>query len=179
MKYLCNLLLLAFLGLVPCSAYAADGPARSAKPEDVVVSLYRDYGWEITSDDNSKTVLVLQPQRVLRQFFTPALVKLIINDRKYVAKTKEVGHLDFILISGSQDPGGISNIRILRKPGTNVVTVLYDQNNEKDVMRIDYHMVHTRGGWRISDVRYTSRTSTTFPIPEPELSLLKLLSQPY
>ena len=179
LKYIFNILFIVFLGLGLCSAFSADGPARIAKPEDVVVWLYRDFGWEITSDDSSKTVLILQPISVLRQFFTPKLVKLIVNDREYVAKTKEIGHLDFILISGSQDPGGISNIRITRKPGTNVVTVLYDQNGEKEVMRIDYYTVHTRSGWRISDVRYKTRKSTAFPVPEPESSLLKLLSQPY
>jgi hypothetical protein len=179
LKYILNILLISVLGLGLCSAFAAEGPVRIAKPEDVVITLYRDFGWELTSDDSSKTVLILKPISVLRQFFTPKLVKLIVNDREYVARTKEIGHLDFILISGSQDPGGISNIRIARKPGTNVATVLYDQNGEKDVMRIDYYTVHTRSGWRISDVRYKTRKSTAFPVPEPELSLLMLLSQPY
>jgi hypothetical protein len=179
LKYIFNILLIVFLGLGLCSAFAADGSAQIVKPEDVVVSLYRDFGWEITSDDNSKTVLILQPISVLRRFFTPKLVKLIVNDREYVSRTKEIGHLDFILISGSQDPGDISHIRKTRNPETNVVTVLYDQNGEKDVMRIDYYMVHKRSGWHISDVGYKSRKSTAFPVSEPELFLLKLLSQPY
>jgi hypothetical protein len=106
-------------------------------------------------------------------------VKLIVNDREYVTRTKEIGNLDFILISGSQDPSGISNIRITRKLGTSVVTVLYDQNGGKDVMKIDYHMVHNSSGWHISDVGYKPRESTAFSISEPELFLLKLLSQPY
>jgi len=116
---------------------------------------------------------------VLRHYFTPKLVKLIIHDRKFVERTKEVGHLDFILLTGSQDPGGIGNIRITRKQGTNIVTVRYDQNDEKDVMKIDYHCIRTKNGWRISDIRYTSRKSRTFPVPEPELSLVQQLSQPY
>jgi hypothetical protein len=179
MKCICKILLLAFLGFVSCHAFAADGPARAEKPEDVVNSIYRNFGWEIAADVGSKTVLIDQPVTVLKKYFTPKLVKLIVNDRKYVARTGEVGHLDFILISGSQDPGGIRNIRITKKPGTNIVSVLYDQNGEKDVMKIDYHCVHAGSGWRISDIRYKSRKSTAFPVPEPELSLLNLLSQPY
>ena len=174
-----SILLFVILCLVGSCAFASGKPAGIEKPEDIVGSMYRDFGWEFTSDVGSRTVLVDQPETVLRHYFTRKLVKLILKDRKFVERTREVGHLDFILLTGSQDPGGIDNIRIARKPGTNIVTVMYDQNGEKDVMKIDYHCVHTAGGWRISDIRYTSRKSSAFPVPEPELSLLKLLSQPY
>ncbi len=178
MKYIC-ISFLVILCFVASCAFASDKPTGIEKPEDVVRLLYRDFGWEFTSDVGSKTVLVDQPETVLKQYFTRKLVKLILNDRKFEARTREIGHLDFILLTGSQDPDGIGNIRIARKPGTNIVSVMYDQNGEKDVMKIDYHCVHTASGWRISDIRYKSRKSLAFPVPEPELSLLKHLSQPY
>lgn len=122
MKYLCTLLSILFIGFGMC-AYAA--PAQTEKSEDVVKLLYRDFGWEITSDNSSKTILVDQPASVLNLYFTPKLAGLIVKDRKYVTRTKEVGHIDFVLLCGSQDPEGIRNIRINQKPGSNVVTVSY------------------------------------------------------
>jgi len=179
MKYIYNILLLVFLCSMSCFVDAAGGPVRTGKPEDVVNSIYRNFIWEITEDIGSRTVLIEQPITVLEQYFSPKLAQLIVNDRKYVERTKEVGHLDFILLSGSQDPIGISNIRINRKHGTNIVTVLYDQNGEKDVMKIDNYCIHTKKGWRISDMHYISRESKSFPVHGPESSLLELLSQPY
>ncbi|HTP64948.1 MAG TPA: hypothetical protein VMJ66_06120 [Geobacteraceae bacterium] len=179
MKFICKVLLLLFLSIASSQVFAAAGTAGTGKPVDVVTAIYRNFGWELTEDIGSRTVLIDQPRSVLQQYFTPKLVKLIVSDRKYVARTKEVGHLDFILLSGSQDPGGIGNIRITAKPGTNIVSVLYDQDKEKDVMKIDYHCIQTGHGWRVADIRYKSRKSATFPVPEPEQSLLDLLSQPY
>lgn len=159
-------------------SYAASS-SRNDSPEVVVQSLYRDFGWEIKSDISSKKLLIDQPVRVLNRFFTPKLAELIKKDRNHEIKTKDLGHLDFVLLCGSQDPDGINNLRITKKSGTNIVAVLYDQNGEKDVMQIDYYTVHTQSGWRISNIHYKERKSTGVPDPQPEFSLLKLLSQPY
>lgn len=48
LKYILNILLISVLGLGLCSVFAAEGPVRIAKPEDVVIALYRDFGWELT-----------------------------------------------------------------------------------------------------------------------------------
>lgn len=171
--------MLVFLGIFVNFASAAERPARIDKPEDVVTSLYRDFGWELKEDRSAEYILVYQPLSVLKRYFTPKLAKLIIKDIEYAARTQGIGHLDFILLCGSQDPDGISNIRITRNPGTDIVAVMYDQNGEEDIMTIEYYTVHAQGGWRISDVRYKERKSIGFPNPGPEHSLLSILSQPY
>jgi hypothetical protein len=161
-------------------AVAADRPHRFEKPEDVVAWLYRDFGWEaLIWHYFGKDTLVNQPMNVLKRYFTSRLAELIVKDREHATRTKQLGHIDFMLIFGSQDPYGISNIRITRKPGTNVVSVLYDYNREKDVMRIDFETIQTGNGWRISDMHYKTRKSHAFPDPGVEFSLLGLLSQPY
>lgn len=177
MKYLRTLLLILYLGFGMC-AFAAE-PVKIGTPEDVVKLLYRDFGWEITTESSSKTILLDQPSSVLTRYFTPKLARLIVKDRKYEKGTTELGHIDFILLCGGQDPDGIRNIRINRGAAENIVTVIYDQNGEKDVMNIDFNTVKTKSGWRISNVHYKTRKSKAFPDPGVDFSLLNLLSQPY
>jgi hypothetical protein len=173
------LLILLFV-FCSSSSVAADRPQRFEKPEDVVAWLYRDFGWEaLIWHHFGKDTLVHQPMSVFKRYFTSRLAELIVKDREHATRTKQLGHIDFILIFGSQDPDGISNIRITQKPGTNVVSVLYDYNREKDVMKIDFETVQTENGWRISDMYYKSRKSHAFPDPGLEFSLLGILSRPY
>ena len=172
--YLLSLLFLVF----GTFTYAA-GSNQNNTPEVVVQTLYQDFGWELKSESRSKKLLIDQPIQVLTRYFTPKLAELIKKDRKHEIKTKDLGHLDFVLLCGSQDPDGITNIRIAEKPGKDIVTVTYDQNGEKNVMKIEFSTEKTKTGWRISDVRYRSRKSNAFPAPGIGLRLLELLSQPY
>ena len=177
MKYFRTLLLVLFLGFGMC-AFAAE-PAQIGTPEDVVKLLYRDFGWEITTDNSSKTILAAQPKSVLKRHFTSNLAGLIVKDRRYATKAKGVGRIDFVLLCGSQDPEGIRNIRINKNPGKNIVAVMYDQNGEKDVMKIDFATVNTKSGSKISDVHYKTRQNKAFPDAGVDFSLLNILSQPY
>jgi len=174
-----KILLSIIIVAIGITAYSPDCPAQSAKPEDVVKSLYRDFGWEIKNSNYSKKLLVDQPVTELQHYFTARLAGLIAKDRKYVKKTRDVGHLDFVLLCGSQDPDGITNIRIAGNPGKDAVAVTYDQNGEKDVMKIEFNIQQTKSGWRISDVHYRARKSNAFPEPGLDVRLLELLSQPY
>ena len=153
MKNFMAFLLVSFLSFGVNSAFATDR-SKAEKPEDIVTSLYRDFGYEIQEEITSKPLLADQTPTVLKKSFTSKLAELIAKERKQEKATKELGPINFVILCGSQDPGGINNIRIAMKRGTNVVEVLYDQNGEKDVMTIDYRMVKTDNGWRISDIDY-------------------------
>ena len=177
MKLLTYLLFLLFL-VFGTFTYAA-GSNQNDTPEVVVQTLYRDFGWELKSESSSKKLLIDQPVQALNRYVTPKLAELIKKDRNHEIKTKDLGHLDFVLLCGSQDPDGITNIRIAGKPGKDVVTVTYDQNGEKNVMKIEFNTQKTKTGWRISDVHYRSRKSNAFPSPGIDLKLLELLSQLY
>lgn len=157
-------------------AFAVDRP--NEKAEDVVKRLYDDFGWELKDDISKKRILIDQPANILAKYFTNKLSKMIVKDRNYVKKTNELGHLDFVLLCGSQDPGGISNIRI-RQVVKDRVSVTYDQNGEKDIMTMDFSMVSTSTGWRISDVSYKERKSNGFPNPSPTYSLSTILLSKY
>lgn len=158
-------------------AFAADRPARFEKPEDVVAWLYRDFGWEcFFSHPFAEDALIDQPRAVFERYFDATLSDLIIRDRAYVERTKEVGHIDFVLLFGSQDPGGVSDLRIDRLAGTNKVNVVYDQNGERDIMEMQFDMLKTSNGWRISDIRYDLRKSEAGS--GIKFSLRELLSQP-
>ena len=153
------------------STTAADRPTRFGKPEDVVAWLYRDFGWQAFIGQYFHEIINDQPKNILERYFTPRLAELIAKERKFEIETKQVGPPGFDLLFGSQDPDGISNIRINRQSGTNIVTVLYDQNTKKDVMKIDFVTVKTENGWRISNIHYKD---VSF-----DVSLLNVLSGPY
>lgn len=179
MKKLQIITLIAVFAFSVNSATAADRPTRFDKPEEVVAWLYRDFGWQAFIGQYFHEIINDQPKNILERYFTPRLAGLIIKERKFEIETKEVGPPGFDLLFGSQDPDGVSNIRINRKPGTNTVSVLYDQNSEKDVMEIVFETEKTQSGWRILDIHYKTRVSKAFPSPNPEISLLKVLSSSY
>jgi hypothetical protein len=157
--------------------FAADRPARFEKPEDVVAWLYRDFGWEcFFSRPFAEDALIDQPRAVLERYFDAKLSDLIIRDRAYVERTKEVGHIDFVLLFGSQDPEGVGDLRIERLAGMNKVNVVYDQNGESDIMEMQFDMLKTSNGWRISDILYDLRKSGVGS--GIKFSLRELLSQP-
>ena len=160
-------------------AVASERPLRFEKPEDVVGWLYRDFGWEAQiSDYFDKDSLIDQPLSVYERYFSTKLSRLIVKDREYTKRTKELGRIDFMIIFGSQDPDGTSNIRIRQRSGSNLVEVLYDYDGKKDVMTLEYETVKTSKGWRISDIRYQPHASNAFPNPGPGFSLMKLLTEP-
>jgi len=87
-----------------------------------------------------------------------------------------VGHLEFDLLFGTQDPEGIENLRIRRAQGTNAIEVKYDQNGQRDRMQMKFDLTSTKVGWRISNIHYTYHKSGT--APGTSVSLLDTLTQP-
>lgn len=159
-------------------AFAIDRPLQFDKPEEVVAWLYRDFGWEcFLAHYFEKDILINQPKSVLEQYFVLGLSDLIVRDRAFERRTKELGHIDFVLLFGSQDTDGVCNLRIKRTPDTNKVMVLYDQNGQRDIMEMQFDTVQTNKGLRISDIHYKLRKSDISS--EKRFSLQELLSQPY
>ncbi len=157
-------------------AFGADRPARFEKPDDVVAWLYRDFGWEaLISVYFRGDSLIDQPYGVLSRYFTSELSQLLVQTRKREVNNQEPGPIDFVLIFGSQDTDGIVNIRIARRSKDNVVTVIYDQNTERDVREIQFDTVNSPGGWRISNIRYHSKEAEMSS--EKPFSLLDLLGK--
>ncbi len=153
-------------------------PQTGNTPESVVRQLYSAYGQgDIENNPPEKTRILDKPVSVYEEYFTNRLAKLIVKDRTEEIRSKELGRLDFSILYGSQDCEGIKNIRIDRELGSNNVVVFYDQNDEKDVMKVRHVMVQTKVGWRISDIQYSTRVTKAFPGPIERWSLLRLLTE--
>ena len=88
-------------------------------------------------------------------------------------RTRYICPPDFELLCGSQDPGGISNIRISKDPLSDDVLLVYDQSGEKDVMTITFKMGKVNDAWKIQDAIYKTRTCNGFPGPPNTVSLRK------
>lgn len=178
MKIFRSVLLVILFSSFATGAIAIEKVTKYEKPEDVVIILYHDFGWEAQYPEKykDKVLLIDQPFKVLEQYFSQKLASLIYNDRKQEIKTHELGRIDFVLLFGSQDPDGINNIRIKQK-SDKVVSVLYDQNGEKDVMVLIYEIINTKNGYRIGNINYKTRNSNAFSDPGLNFSLLKLLTE--
>jgi hypothetical protein len=128
-------------------------------PTQVVTQLYRDYSWEVDSRSRAKDAISLidQPASELARYFDSELVSLLIADRECVRRSGEICRLDWDPIWDSQDPA--AEDLTIRSIQTNVVVVRFRHPFTGEERKLDYHLVKTMAGWRISDIRYQNGTS--------------------
>jgi hypothetical protein len=103
--------------------------------------------------------IIDQPKEVLERYFSSEVADSISNNRKHQRETHDLGTPDFMILFGTQDPGGVDKLRINRIPNTNKVLVIYDQNSEMDLVKMVFDTVKTNDGWKITDIEYTIRKS--------------------
>ena len=128
-------------------------------PRHVVTQLYQKYSWEADprSTDTDSIPLLNQPEAELARYFDANLVSLLIADRECARRSGEVCRLDWDPIWDSQDPAAEDlTIRSLR---TNAVLVRFRHPYTGEERALEYHLVNTRAGWRISDIRYKNGVS--------------------
>lgn len=146
---------LALACALPTAGAAATRHRFDREPPDHVVRrLYRDFAWEAVFSDpevNQKwVVLIDQPEPVLRQYFTPKLAKLLVDDVRCAAAAKAICRLDFSPIWASQDSGAHD---VTVSPATGgIVEVGMSYGGEGVRTRLRYSMFRTRSGWRIADI---------------------------
>lgn len=148
------ILLLIELGLAPLLVGSAPVPSEKVR---VVSRLYQEFAWEavIADPELPGQGLLDQPREVLARFFEGSLVELILRDRGEVAKSHEVGRLDFLPIWDSQDPAA-TDLRVIEGPAPDAVTVTFRYPGRDEPIRLTYHLTKTPNGWRISDIEYAA-----------------------
>jgi hypothetical protein len=124
----------------------------------VIAQLYREYSWEAnpTSSATHSTPLIDQPVSELARFFAPELASLLIEDRECVRRSGAICRLDWDPIWDSQDPA--AEDLTIRSLTANIVLVRFHHPFSGD-RKLEYHLVRTRAGWRISDIRYMNGVS--------------------
>ncbi|MES2821600.1 MAG: hypothetical protein V4812_21710 [Pseudomonadota bacterium] len=136
---------------------------------DLVVDLYKEYAWEaVIEEPMDGTTIHLAPVTTLRHFFTEELSQLIVADREYMARTHEIGRIDFALLWASQDPDA-TRLKIRSSSSPDEVEVSYTSPSNRSEIRIIYEVsLLSSGEARISDIRYGHAGSLKASLQAPQ-----------
>lgn len=149
----CHMCLAAALART-VSSLAAQGP--DATPVRVVAGLYHDFAWEAVIDEpNDFPALTQLPRPAFERYLTPDLARLILNDEACMARTHEICKLDFNPVWASQDPGGVSELKVSASAERDAVLVTM-RYPDGSVTSLTYRMQLVRGNWRIADILFQS-----------------------
>lgn len=134
--------------------------AQTLSPQvSLVTKLYEDFAFEavIDSPDLTRLDFVASPRDKLLMYLTPEVTALLLRNRRWEAKTKELSSLDFGPLWGSSDPNGMSVI-ILKTNKPDVVEVQITRNmgtgQEPNTRSIFYVLKPSKVGWRVDDILY-------------------------
>jgi hypothetical protein len=146
-------------GIAPLPKEKLEGPVVSF-PETTVKELYRVHR------NGNGHVFEKQGRKLQQKFFDQKLAALIWKD---ITETPEgeLGHLDFDPLYSAQDMQ-IKNLRVgaaALKGETATVPVTFTNFDQK--VRIEFRLVNTRQGWKVSNILYGG-----------DSDLVKILSQP-
>jgi hypothetical protein len=149
-------LLLLFIAST-ASVLAADDPSVA-----LVKQLYREFAWEavLTDPDPAMVGFMDQPRSELERFLTTKLAAELRRDREEVARTGEVGRLDFLPLWDSQDPSFVE-VQIRPGPEPQTVLVTLASPHSEAPRKLTFRLKRTPAGLRIADIKYTSGLSLT------------------
>lgn len=131
-----------------------------SNPVDVVAQLYRDFAHEavIEEPDWKGHSLTDLPRVSLEKYFDHNLASLLLKDNECAAKTHEICKLDFSPMWSSQDPEGVSQLKVKQTNIPSIVEVYFSYFGNKEMIKLTYLMTRTHKGWRISDIQSDSPT---------------------
>jgi hypothetical protein len=144
-------LVLSYLAMCTL-AYAAEPPAET------ISRLYEDFAWEAVVASSNAPSLAQQPKAVLLGYFTPELATALAADDACAKQRHEICALDFAPLWASQDPAA-QELQISPGATPSHVTVRYTYPSTGEVISLDYTLLRTKSGWRVSDILYPSGDS--------------------
>jgi hypothetical protein len=146
-------------GITPLPKEKLEGPVVTF-PETVVRELYRVHR------NGNGHVFEKRGRKWQQQFFAPALAALIWKDLTETPEG-ELGHLDFDPLFSAQEMR-IKNFRVgaaTLEGDTATVPVTFMNFDQK--VRLEFRLVNTKAGWKVSNIDYGGGSD-----------LVQLLSQP-
>ena len=140
-------------GLLAVAAVGHAAPVQHQEA-DVVVRLYKDFGWQaiVGSQGAFGPGIEAQSKPILQRYFAPSLVSLLLKEADCNRKTKEVCKLDFDPLFASQDPGASGLTVKGGAPGK--VSVEFEYPSSRERIKIEYSMAKIGGRYRIANISY-------------------------
>jgi hypothetical protein len=134
----------------------------------IVTKLYRDFAFEAVIEEplNAGDGLMSQPRNVLRQYFTPKLIELILGEQR-CAENNGICQIDFLPLWDGQDVVG-TTVQIRQGHTADTVTAKL-QWVTKETSELTYHLERTKQGWKIDDINYGKGTPTLAQLLEQGL----------
>lgn len=146
-------------GIIPLPKEKLEGPVISF-PETVVKELYRVHR------NGRGHVFEKQGRKLQQKFFEQKLAALIWKNLSETPEG-EVGNIDFDPLFNAQDTQ-IKNFRVgasVVKGNSAIVPVTFMNFDQK--VRIEFRLVNTRAGWKVSNIDY-----------DGGMDFVEILSQP-
>lgn len=146
-------------GIIPLPKDKLEGPVVSF-PETVVKELYRVHR------NGRGHIFEKQGRKLQQQFFEQKLAALIWKNLSQTPEG-EVGNIDFDPLYNAQDTQ-IKNFRVgAADTNGNTATVPVTFMNFDQKVRIEFRLVNTKAGWKVSNIDYGGGSD-----------LVQILSQP-
>ena len=146
-------------GALVLGVLAICGPASAGESSvGTVGRLYRDFAWEAVVASPNAPGLAQQPKVVLLRYFTPQLAAALAADDACARHRHEVCALDFMPLWASQDPAA-EELHISPGATSGHVAVRYTYPPTGAVISLEYRLLQTKAGWRVSDILYPSGNS--------------------
>lgn len=146
---------LLLLEALPCSVSAR---VREDDGIAIVYRIYKDFSWQAVLEYSDSLESILgkplpkQPRSVLNKYFDDTLSSLLINDAECVVRRGEICALDFDPIFASQDSAAYD--LVITKTGINTIRVQFNYPSSSKGVTLEYIIIKTDKGWRISDIVY-------------------------
>ena len=136
-------------------AFFAQAETTPSDQVKLVTRLYHDFAWEAAAPESHPAgrSLIDSSSGTLGPYFTDELVQFILRDRKQVARTHEIGNLDFCPIWASQDPLA-TDLTVTQGRKPEIVDVRFICPGDGKKTHLSYRLTLTRRGWRIADIKY-------------------------
>ena len=146
MKHKLTLVLFLILLAGQLSLAEAPKPAVHSSPEALVSDLYKQ------RENNHSPFSQTKDRGLVNKYFSERLAQLIWKDA--VSSKGEVGALDFDPLYDAQD-FEIKNFALRKsKSEKEIAEVVASFENMGSKTEITYSLVLTKGGWKISDIKY-------------------------
>lgn len=132
------------------------GTARAqADALATVTALYQQIGWQasVTSPAEVGTPLLARSEAELGRLFSPALARLLVDDRRCTQRRQQVCGLDFDPLWDSQDPLGMSASLAPGAKPDQVKVVLSPPSGQPRAPMV-VQLLQVNGAWRVDDIRY-------------------------
>lgn len=154
-----NIPVFVLLILVVATPRAYAKSEKKSPQIELVRKLYKAFAWEAVMPSEESDILIDQPKDVLKAYFEPTLVDLLVADRECARKEGSC-KLDKHPLFGVENPIA-HGLEISQGDSASIVRVQFNwiDGSKDELVDVQFRMAMTKNGWRVGDVVYENGPS--------------------